>query len=160
MDKVKLHSMLLAEGQRQGLADPTVMIGIARAENGRPGREMGYGRRPDGSWSPEWRGIERQVFGSVKKVKQLEEQYEQDIKQTPVDQEGHYTNEFLLYLSHGAQAFGMDKKSSSWGGYAPLGMKHDPTGLNNNHFFNVSDIYYRMKDRLDMIPSRSSGGVQ
>lgn len=146
MSKLNLHSMLLAEGQRQGLSDPTVMLSVAHAENGVPGYEMGYATH-----NPEWRGAERQVFGAVGMVKALEEKYTQEAGQSPSTGDGSYTQEFLYYLAHGQAATGGQDPDGYQGRYG------GNTSQNNNYFSSVAEIYYQLKNRPDLLEAKGNG---
>lgn len=146
MSKLNLYSMLLAEGQRQGLTDPTVMLSLAHAEDGVPGYEMGYGTH-----DPKWRGAERQVFGSVGMVKQLEGDYTKDSGQAPSTGDGSYTQEFLYYLAHGQAATGGSNPEGYQGRYG------GNVTQNNNYFSSVADIYYQLRNRPDLLEAKDNG---
>lgn len=147
MNKLELHSLLLDEGKRQGLADPTVLLGVAQAENGPAGYEMNYGMGEDGQFDARWRGMQRQVFGAANMVKQLEGLFTEQAKQPPTEGDGMYSQEFLTFLAQGSKAFGADGEDQYDG---PVPGK-DPTGRAANYFTNLSETYYKLRGRDDLL---------
>ena len=125
--KLKLHSLLLDEGKRQGVADPTILLGMAHAEDGPDGQEMNYGVSEQGVFDPRWKGVQRQAYGSAGMVRALEDEYTAETQRPPVDGRGVYSHEFLAYLSQD---------------------KPDP----RTYFANLTETYFRLKDRPDLLP--------
>lgn len=147
MSKLELHSLLLDEGKRHGLADPTILLGLAQAENGPSGFEMNYGVSDEGEFDPRWRGTQRQAFGAAGLVKELESLFQQQMKQPPVEGDGMYSQEFLAFVSQGSKAFGSEDEDQ----YEPNRPKKDVTGKAANHFSNLSETYYKLKGRPDLL---------
>lgn len=127
MSKLQLHSLLVDEGARQGVSDPSILLGMAQATDGPEGYEMGYGLSEQGVMDPRWRGTQRQAFGAAGMVSALEEEYTNETKQPPTDSQGVYSHEFLAYLSKDAP---------------------NP----NVYFTNLTETYFTLKNRPDLLP--------
>lgn len=138
MNKLALHAALLDEGARQGIADPTLMLSLAHAENGAPGYEMNYGMTGSGGYHPGWRGAERQVYGAVNLVKHLEGVYQSETKNSPSEGDGSYSQNFLYFLAHGGQSY-------------PGRHENDESGENANYFTSIAQNYYELKGRSDLL---------
>lgn len=122
--------------------DLRLLEAIKAAEGGRRGREYGVLRVPAPTYADQKEAAAQTVLNTMGRYKQY--------AQHPNPQLGGvYSPEFLQYLSQGGPGYP---------GYAPVGAKNDPTGLNRYHAHNLAKPYYGLveSDMTRQIPELSA----
>lgn len=110
--------VILREAQRTGV-DPSLLVALRRAENGRSGKEFGV-------VSVAADGLDAQARVAANTVRNTLARFERD-GGTAVDRTtGRYTEDFLRFFSSR---------------YAPVGAANDPTDLNRHHAANLIALY-------------------
>jgi hypothetical protein len=112
--------VILREALRTGV-DPSLLVALRRAENGRSGKEFGV-------VSVAADGLDAQARVAANTVRNTLARFERD-GGTAVDRTtGRYTEDFLRFFSSR---------------YAPVGAANDPTGLNRHHAANLIALYQK-----------------
>lgn len=107
--------------------DVRLLIALRQTENGAPGREFGVLSVPAATW-------DEQAAVAARTIRHTVSRFARNVSSFGWwdDERGRYTEDFVLYFSRGGKG---------WEGYAPLRAANDPTGLNANHYPNLSRFY-------------------
>lgn len=135
---------MVEAGQRYGLSDPYILLGLAQAEHGVAGVELGYNvagirKAKNKTKHPDY-GLDAQIDRAAYQFMLTEQRYMKEFGRKPVGGNGKYTDDFIKYFSWGGKAFGHEE--TLYHGYAPINAKDtDPKKLNDNHYTNLKKYY-------------------